>query len=90
VVLDVYSQDVVFAYPLLPDFGYWVGTEAITAEDLLDMYHPIVVGIWTADDKTVHLDRSVWVQDLDVAETLGRRCNQQAIWDCANKVVIYL
>lgn len=51
----------------------------------------IYLGSWKNDETGhVHLDRSVWVGDLDEALALAKTQNQLSIWDCKNAEAIWL
>ena len=89
VVLDVNESEMLLAIPLLPDFGYWVATKPVTVSALVGQPHALI-GIWTAEDGTVHIDHTIWVERLGAAAILGKQCYQTAIWDCANGNEIYL
>lgn len=38
-------------------------------------------GIWEDKKEQIHVDASTWVQDLDAALELGKKYNQETIWD---------
>ena len=38
-------------------------------------------GIWEDEKEQIHVDASTWVQDLDAALELGKKYNQETIWD---------
>jgi len=38
-------------------------------------------GIWEDEKEQIHVDASTWVQDLDAALALGKKYNQESIWD---------
>lgn len=38
-------------------------------------------GIWEDEKQQIHVDASTWVQDLDTALELGKKYNQETIWD---------
>ncbi len=41
------------------------------------------LGTWVSDGK-VHIDPVIWVPSLDVATKLGKKTNQESIWDFAS------
>lgn len=79
----------------------WVNTQLntlVNVDDLNEYSDPddytrltIYLGSWKNDETgNVHLDRSVWVDDLDTALALGREYQQISIWDIKNAEAIYL
>ena len=66
--------------------GYWVAFEETTLDDVAA---GDVVGVWT-DNLTgkVWIDKSMYVEDLATAMTLGRTYNQKAIYDIVNSQVL--
>lgn len=80
--------------------GYWVASTSYTASDTMDTLTAMqiaqdetkadYVGVWTADDGTVYVDKTHYVRDREVAEAAGRHWNQIAIWDIANNEPIIL
>lgn len=75
------------ALPIKPEHGFWLGIKSIGLDDLKD---GTIFGKWTDCDNIAHLDLSVWLEDQQTAENIGRFLGEKAIWDIKADKAIFL
>ena len=48
------------------------------------------VGFWTDNESIIYIEKSVWLATFELAYQLAKKRGEKAIWDCKNKLEIWL
>lgn len=80
-----------YTIPLVSDGEPWENIEEILRDAFMNIasevwygLNPGFVGVWIDDKGTAYIDKSVWISDRLVANTVGAVLAQQTIYDWAN------
>lgn len=68
--------------PIHANSGYWVAVEETTLDEVVVGE---TVGVWTDENGKLWVDKTVRLNDLTKALTLGKMFGQLAIYDATNK-----